>query len=238
MIHIIANTISCIRSLSLWDCLTVTWSNYAKIAVKITLSVFGPGSATSGAPYNLAVDSTAATPVYEDHAFVTASDTNVTFTATAASGARILGWTGCETVSADLSQCMVDAGVTQSVVANFGSIETELKGVLHDLTRAHNTVSPNSILVDIPAEITDLVTEMSTAAIGDFVVGGNAEESFLCRITGITKKSATQYQLLTEDAAIDDVIAKGTAQLQRQMTNGDLVGYEVSSINTDLVNHG
>ena len=34
MIHIIANTISCIRSLSLWDCLTVTWSNYAKIAVK------------------------------------------------------------------------------------------------------------------------------------------------------------------------------------------------------------
>jgi hypothetical protein len=77
-------------------------------SVKITLSVFGAGSANSIAPYSLAVDSTLAEPVFEDQVYLPADESSlVTFTAAEAPDSQILSWSGCETVSADLSQCRV-----------------------------------------------------------------------------------------------------------------------------------
>ncbi len=194
-------------------------------SVKLTLSVFGPGSASSGTPSSLSVNSTLDEPVYEDRLYLPKNKTTmVSFTAVPAAEARILSWTGCEIVSSDLSQCTVSLGRSRSVVANFGHTTTTLNGIVHDLTCTNNTLGPNTVTVQIPYDMTDMITEMATAAVGDFVVGDD-DEGFLCKITGITQISPLYYELTTEEASLENVIQQGTGQLYKQMENGDLEEY-------------
>ncbi len=193
--------------------------------VQVILSVFGPGKATSGAPHNLSVDSTLAEPVYEDHIFVSEDESGrITFTATADADAHILGWSGCETVSADLKQCTVPLNKSQSVVANFGRTETVLKGIVHDLSRASNILGTNTIAVFLPNDMNDLITEMAAAKVGDFIVGDDGG-GFLRKITALKKISSTYYELQTAEASLDEVISQGTGHIYKQLTNGDLEGY-------------
>ena len=164
-------------------------------SVKITLSVFGAGSATSNAPYSLAVDSTLTEPLLEDHIYLPVDESSlVTFTAAAAPDSQILSWSGCETVSADLSQCTVPLNKSQSVVINFGQTDTLLTGELHDLRNTNNFVYANSISVLIPNDMTDMIAEMASASVDDFIVGDDGG-GFLRRITAINQISATNYQL-------------------------------------------
>ncbi|MCI5227489.1 MAG: hypothetical protein D3918_12725, partial [Candidatus Electrothrix sp. AX2] len=194
-------------------------------SVKVTLAVFGLGSATSGAPHNLSVNSTLAEPVYEEHVFLPENASEqITFTATPTAETQILNWTGCDTVSADLSQCTVTLNKNQSVVVNLGWKETQLKAPMHDLSRAYNTVGANTIAVLLSDDMDDLIAEMAAANVDDFVVGDDGG-GFLRRITGINKISSTSYQLETVEATLDEVIAQGTGHLFKQMTNGDLEGY-------------
>lgn len=196
-------------------------------SIKITLSAFGQGSASADEPANLAVDSTAAEPVYEDHVYLPQNDTDpVNFTAIAGTDSQILSWTGCDTISADLSQCSVAMTKSHNVVVNFGRTTTQLKGVLHDLTNTTNYVYTDSITVFIPSDMTDMIDEMETAAVDDFVVGDD-NGGFLRRITGITQNSATEYVLATVEASLEEVIAEGSGYLFKEMTNGDLEGYTV-----------
>jgi len=134
-------------------------------SVKITLSVFGAGSATSNVPSNLAVDSTLTEPVFEDHIYLPDGESSlVTFTAAAAPDSQILSWSGCETVSADLSQCTVPLNKSQSVVINFGRTDTLLTGQLHDLRNTNNVLYADSISVFIPDDMTDMIAEMAVAS--------------------------------------------------------------------------
>ncbi len=194
-------------------------------SVKVTLSVFGEGSATSNSPADLAVDSTLSSPVLEDHVYLPHDESAlVIFTATAALDSQILSWSGCDTISADLSQCSVSLKKSQSVVINFGRTDTQLAGVVHDLSSTSNFLYPNSITVLIADDMTDMITEMAAAAIDDFVVGDDGG-GFLRRITAINQISATNYQLDTIEATLEEVIQQGTGHIFKQMTNGDLEGY-------------
>lgn len=200
-------------------------------SVKLALAVFGPGRAVASAPHTLAVDSTTAEPVYEDHLYAPQSESAaVTLTATPAAGARILSWSGCDAVSANLSQCTVPLNRSQSVVVNFGRITTQLAGTVHDLSRTFNIVGfpdaqgNSTVTLSIPADMTDMIAEMAAATVGDFVVGPNGG-GFLRRITAIGKLSDTNYKLDTVEASLDEVIVQGTGQLFKQMENGDLDGY-------------
>ncbi|MCI5195029.1 MAG: fibronectin type III domain-containing protein [Candidatus Electrothrix sp. AW5] len=194
-------------------------------SVKIKLAVFGSGSAASGAPHNLSVNSTLAEPVYEDHIFLPQNASEqITFTAAPTAETQILSWTGCETVSADLSQCMVPLNKSQSVVVNFGRTETQLKAPVHDLSRAYNIVGANTVSVLLPDDMDDLIAEMAAANVDDFIVGDDGG-GFLRRITGINQISSTYYQLETAEAALDEVVEQGTGHLYKQLTNGDLEGY-------------
>jgi uncharacterized protein (TIGR02145 family) len=202
---------------------TVADSRYN--SVKITLSVFGQGSAVSEAPYTLAVDSTTASPTIEDHVFLQASESDsIILTASAGTDSRILSWTGCDNISTDLSQCTVPLKNSQSVIVNFGKIDTRLKGTLHNLSDTTNYVLADAVTVFIPSDMTDMIDEMALAVVGDFIVGGD-NGGFLRKITAITQNSSTEYVLTTLEAALDEVIAEGSGQLRREMTNGDLEGY-------------
>lgn len=194
-------------------------------SVKVELAVFGSGSAASGAPHNLSVNSTLAEPIYEDHIFLPENASEqITFTAVPTAETQILSWTGCKTVSADLSQCSVPLDKSQSVVVNFGWIETQLKAAVHDLSRAYNIVGVNTISVLLPDDMDDLIAEMAAANVDDFIVGDDGG-GFLRQITGINQISSTYYQLETVEAALDEVIERGTGHLLKQLTNGDLEGY-------------
>ncbi len=169
-------------------------------SVKISLAVFGPGRAAAGAPHSLAVDSTLAAPVYEDSLYAPQDDsTTLTLTAIPGPDARILSWTGCDAVSADLGQCVVPLNRSQSVMVNFGRNTTQLTGTVHDLSRTFNIVGfpdaagNSTVSVNIPADMADMIAEMAAAAIGDFVVGPNGG-GFLRRITAITPAQPDQLQ--------------------------------------------
>jgi hypothetical protein len=194
-------------------------------SIKVTLAVFGSGRASSGAPHNLLVDSTSTAPVYEDNIFLAGNENeHITFTAAAGDNAKILSWSGCETVSADLKQCTVPLNKSQSVVANFGRTETVLKGIVHDLSRASNILGTNTIAVFLPNDMNDLITEMAAAKVGDFIVGDD-DGGFLRKITGLKEISSTYYELQTVEASLDEVVSQGTGHIYKQMTNGDLEGY-------------
>ncbi len=194
-------------------------------AVKISLSAFGQGNAASEAPYNLAVDSTLPEPVIEGHVYLPENDSEtIIFTATAGSDSQILSWTGCDDISADLSQCTISLKKSHSIVVNFGRTTTQLKATLHDLTNTTNYVLTDSITVFIPADMTDMIDEMAAAAVDDFVVGDD-NGGFLRRITAITQNSSTEYFLKTVEASLEEVIAEGSGHLFKEMTNGDLKGY-------------
>jgi hypothetical protein len=198
-------------------------------SIKVALSVFGPGSATSGQPYNLSVNSTLAEPIFQDHVYLPYDESSLaTFTATATSDSQILSWSGCETVSTDLSQCTVSLKNNQSVVINFGRTETQLAGVVHDLSNTINVLDANSISVEIGSNMIDMIAQMATANIGDFVVGDDGS-GFLRRITAINQVNSTNYQLDTEEATLEEVIRQGTGHLFKQMTNSDLEGYTPST---------
>lgn len=194
-------------------------------SVKVTLSVFGEGSATSNAPADLTVDSTLAEPVYEDYVYLPYDESSqVTFTAAVAPDSQILSWSGCETVSADLSQCIVSLKKSQSVVINFGRTDVQLAGVVHNLSGTSNSLYTNSVTVLIADDMTDMIAEMALANIDDFIVGDD-NGGFLRRITAINQISTTNYQLDTVEATLEEVIRQGTGHLFKQMTNGDLEGY-------------
>ncbi|MCI5144188.1 MAG: hypothetical protein D3923_01375, partial [Candidatus Electrothrix sp. AR3] len=194
-------------------------------AVKLSLSVFGAGSITSNNPLVKSIGSTLVKPILEKQYYLSESDSDpVILTAIPADEYQVLSWSGCETVSPDLSQCTVAMDKSQSVVANFGSMITQLTGTVHNLSRSYNIVGINSISVLLPDDMDDLIAEMAAAEVDDFIVGDDGG-GFLRRITGINKLSSTSYQLETTDAALDEVIAQGTGHLYKQMTNGDLEGY-------------
>lgn len=201
-------------------------------SVKITLSVLGQGSAVSEIPYTLAVDSTTASPTIENHIFLPENNTEtITFTAAATPESRILSWSGCDSISSDLTRCTVPLSKSQSIVVNFGRTTSQLRGTLHNLSNTTNYVYPDSVTVFIPADMADLIDEMALAAVDDFIVGDD-NGGFLRRIAGITQNSSTEYVLTTVEASLDEVVVEGSGHLFKQMTNGDLEGYTAPASST------
>ncbi|MCI5189377.1 MAG: DUF1566 domain-containing protein, partial [Candidatus Electrothrix sp. AS4_5] len=198
-------------------------------SVKLSLAVFGSGSITSSNPLVKSIGSTLVEPVQEQQYYLAenAFDT-VTLTASPAEGYQVLGWSGCEAVSADLSQCTVTMDKSHSVEANFGSTETQFTGMVHDLSNTYNIVGMSTISVLIPGDMAELIAEMAAANVDEFVVGDDGG-GFLRRITAINQISSTYYQLETVEASLDEVIAQGTGHMFKQMTNGDLEGYTESA---------
>jgi len=198
---------------------------YGKI--KIEVSASGRGSVTSDIG-GIDIDSERNNDSNDvKRAFIEQNaDGSVTLTATPIDETEILSWVGCDTVSADKSQCVCNLKTSRLVSVAFGYTETILKeGVtVVDLSDAAVTISTDLATLDLTVDAGDIamIDKMAVVQVGDIVVG-SAGLGFLRRVVSIQADSATHYILSVEDVSLEDIIAQGTMHFSKQLTHEDLV---------------
>lgn len=194
-------------------------------SIKVDVSLFGGGSVVSDGTYGINVDSEQPAENNITYFYAPRNPTEtVTLTATPTSETEILGWRGCDSVTADLSQCSVSFNANRAVVASFGYTTSELAGPVHDLSNATNTLTTDSIDVVIAAGDDALVAALAGMQVEEFVVGSTGG-GFLRKVTAITGFDDHHYLLGTSDATLEEVVVKGTFSLVKTLTNGDLQGF-------------
>jgi hypothetical protein len=151
-------------------------------------------------------------------------------TATPISATEILGWSGCDQISADRSQCVVTLDRGHQVMAKFGYKEITLNAAVHDLSGAAVVTAPTSLHVSILSSHTELIDSLAQLKAGDFVAGPTTDGGYLRKVTAYSKLNETTYQLTTEEANLKDVIAQGTWGFSAPLTNGDLRGYQAPAV--------
>ncbi|WP_457666331.1 InlB B-repeat-containing protein [Thiolapillus sp.] len=150
-------------------------------------------------------------------------------TATPISSTQVLGWMGCDQVSADLSRCTVALDRSHQVMAKFGYKSTELNAAVYDLSGAAVVLGADTVLLNILPSQTGLIDALQQLKNGDFVVGPDGIGGFLRKVTAFDRINSTTYRLTTLDAMLKDVIGQGTWGFSATLTNGDLRGYQPPS---------
>jgi hypothetical protein len=193
-------------------------------SVRVHVDVFGLGAVASDGAYGLHVDSGA--PENNTHTVFLApnADQVITLTATPSARTQVLGWQGCDSVTADLTQCNISLTQSQDVLVNFGAKTTQLVSQVLNLSRATNTLTANTIDVLIPDSVDDLVSALAALQVGDFVVGATGM-GFLRVVTRVTEINDHHYLLETTEASLEDLVLEGTGYLTKQMVNSDLLDY-------------
>ncbi|MCK4827355.1 hypothetical protein KA005_67110, partial [bacterium] len=149
---------------------------------------------------------------------------------------KILSWSGCNEVSADLTECICSLSSDHLVSVNFGYVETLLKEnvTLVDLSETLTTINDDQTVVIVEASHgdTEMVEKLAAVVIGDVIVG-SAGEGFLLRVIGTKKTSDYKYTYNTSAISLEEVIAQGTGELFKQLTHEDLMGgAETAELNT------
>ena len=146
-------------------------------------------------------------------------------TATPAAQSQILGWTGCDLVSADRTQCTIGLAGSRDLLVNFGSTAAGSGAPFLDLSGATNTLYPS--VVDVVADPTDtaLIARLAALQVNDYIIGSTGD-GFLRRVVAVERLDATHYRVETIDAALDEVVGTAGSTLNRALTNGDLAGYQ------------
>ncbi|WP_419623298.1 hypothetical protein, partial [Thiolapillus sp.] len=81
---------------------------------------------------------------------------------------------------------------------------------VHDLSGAAVVLDTNVVLLNILPSHSELIDSLQQLQTGDFIVGSTAAGGFLRKVTAFDRIDSTTYRLTTLDAALKDVIAKGT----------------------------
>ncbi len=153
------------------------------------------------------------------------ADQSLVLTATPAAQSRILGWTGCDLVSADRTQCTIGLAGSRDLLVNFGSTAVGPGAPFLDLSGATNTLYPNVVDVVVDPTDTALIARLAALQVNDYIVGSTGD-GFLRRVVAVERVDATHYRLETVDAALDEVVGTVGSTLTRVLTNGDLAGYQ------------
>ena len=198
-------------------------SRYQSIRVKLGSS--GQGRAV--APGNLVlVDSALPAAQQIPIAFLTKDAAqSLVLTATPAAQSQILGWTGCDLVSADRTRCTIGLAGSRDLLVNFGATAGSTGVVPLDLSGATNTLYPN--VVDVVADATDtaFIARLALVKANDYIVGSTGD-GFLRRVVAVERVDATHYRLKTVEATLAEVVGVGSGSFNRTLTNGDLQGYQ------------
>jgi hypothetical protein len=149
---------------------------------------------------------------------------SLTFTATPKSGMEVVGWIGCDSVSADKSQCTITLGKNRKIAAEFAYTSSGGGLQVHDISAATITLYPDVLDVVVDSGDTSMITLMDQLATGDYIVGSTGT-GFLRKIVTITKIANLKYRITTVNAGLDEVVGTGSAILKRSLTHADLKGY-------------
>ncbi len=190
--------------------------------VQVRLAGFGRGKVESSDGL-LVVDSEADASAQKTMAlYARDRETPVTFTATSLSDTKILGWTGCDQVNDDQTQCTVGLSTNRQVQINFGYDEAVIDPEFVDLSLATVTWSGDTLTVVVDEHDTDLLATMADIAVGWYVAGMSDQGPFLLQVTEVSGHQDRTWTLKTIQASLEDVILQGTGTLQRALTHGDL----------------
>ncbi|MCF8084643.1 MAG: SUMF1/EgtB/PvdO family nonheme iron enzyme [Deltaproteobacteria bacterium] len=190
--------------------------------VQVRLAGFGRGKVQSSDGL-LVVDSEADVSAQKTLALYERDrETPVTFTATPLTDTQILGWTGCDWVSDDQTQCRVGLSTNRQVQVDFGYKEAVIDPQFVDLSLATVAWSGDTLTVVVDENDTDLLAALANIAEGWYVAGMSDQGPFLLQVTEVLGHQDTTWTLKTIQARLEDVIQQGSGTLKRILTHGDL----------------
>ncbi|WP_428564528.1 MAG: hypothetical protein ACP59X_02380 [Solidesulfovibrio sp. DCME] len=192
--------------------------------VQINVIPSGPGSFSSDSILSYDYDTGAGITA---NAYQQDQDKRITLTAQPKSGATIMSWEGCESVSDDLTQCTVPLLQDRTILVHFASSAIDYKPVnLVDLSEARVTISYDSTyIVSGDKTNTALMAKLKKLNSGDYIIGHN-NPAFFRRVTSVVHSVAGGLLASTEACTLEDVIASGTLYASKKMTHSDLVSSE------------
>ena len=190
--------------------------------VQVRLSSFGRGQVAS-TDGKLMVDSEAGAAAQKTMALYPRDrEEPVVFTATPTEETEILGWSGCDWVSSDQTQCRVGLTDNRQVQVDFGYKEAVVDPQFVDLRLATVTWTDDTINVVVDEDDTELLAQMEGMDAGWYVAGMSDQGPFLLEVTAVLAHQDTTWELETIQASLEDVIQQGTGTLKRSLTHGDL----------------
>ncbi|MCL6584799.1 MAG: right-handed parallel beta-helix repeat-containing protein [bacterium] len=145
----------------------------------------------------------------------------VVLTAEPIAETKILGWEGCDAVSADLTQCECQLDQDHTVRVSFGYKETKIVPNFIDLSEAEVIRDNYTLLVTIDPADSELQQKMAALTAGWYVVGSTGY-GFLLKVVSVDKISDLVYRLETKEATLDEVVLQGTGTFSWKMTHKDL----------------
>jgi hypothetical protein len=199
-------------------------TDYRYTQVQVDVFPFGRGRVESDAG-GILLDTEDADDDIASAWFDADPSSRLTLTATPIETTEILGWTGCDSVSTDLSQCSVALDRSHEITVDFGYKDVVLAAPVHDLTDGDVILTDTTVELIVPDTAVDLAADLATMAVGDVVFGPDGT-GFLRWVRDIEVVASNHYRLTTEIAALGDVILQGTAIFRRTLTNGDLEEFD------------
>jgi len=204
----------------------------------INLSVFGDGSISSGTSSKILVSSKYGQKSKQIYKPI-AKGQNMSFTATPSNGYHIYGWNGCDNISSDLTQCFVNTNNNYDIFASFASNSTILEGdfavvdiSLANVYSVHNYSLTSTHEINVNIGYSNLINQMDALVVGDIITGTSVYDGYLGQVVSYTAVSTIignpnikRYIIEASDISLDDVIKQGTGNLTKQLTNGELIGY-------------
>ncbi len=151
-------------------------------------------------------------------------------TATPTAQSQLLGWTGCDSLSADRTQCTISLAASRDLLVQLGPLDGAPPAVtLIDLSGATNTLYPDVVDVVLNATDTDLIARLAGIRANDYIVGSTGD-GFLRRVVAVERISDTHYRLETVEASLAEVVGVGSGGVNRALTNADLRGYQAPTL--------
>ncbi|MFP4429091.1 MAG: SUMF1/EgtB/PvdO family nonheme iron enzyme [Desulfovermiculus sp.] len=191
--------------------------------VQVRLSGFGRGRVES-TDDRLVVDSEADSSAQKTMALYPRDrEDPVVLNAIPTEDTEILGWSGCDQVSEDQTQCQVGLSSNRQVQVDFGYKEAKVDPQFVDLSLATVLWSGDILEVTVDEQDTELLEQMEDMAQGWYVAGMSDDQGpFLLEVTAVLAQKDNTWELETIQASLEDIIEQGSGSLKRALTHGDL----------------
>ncbi|HHJ20180.1 MAG TPA: hypothetical protein ENJ84_10235, partial [Gammaproteobacteria bacterium] len=145
----------------------------------------------------------------------------IQLTATPKAGSKISAWTGCDSVSEDLSQCTFSLDADRKIVVAFAYQTQDIDPNLLDLSGVRITFIDEDTLAASFSEENDSSRSIDALSPGDYIAG-DAGDGFLRQVVSVDKLSPIEFVIHTSDATLEDVVEQGSFEFTKVMTNDDL----------------
>jgi len=152
--------------------------------------------------------------------FFTKSDANLTIVANAKSNSKIRTWIGCDSMSIDMSECIVSLNHSHEITPIFEYKEfitvdnlydiSQAKKITYDWNESTQFDENRTLYIEIDDQNKTSMLQTENFTVGDYISYSSPENGFLRKIVNIEKQTTTKYKILSNAVSLTEVVEQGT----------------------------